>query len=49
VSWKDKSLGDITMISFRLKFYSGGENMVWAYGHTVLFAFEAEDLLDSVK
>jgi quaternary ammonium compound-resistance protein SugE len=31
VSRKDKSLGDIKMISFRLKFYSGGENMAWVY------------------
>lgn len=28
---KDKSLGDIKMISFRLNLYFGGENMAWVY------------------
>jgi len=31
VSRKDKSLGDVRMISFGLKFYSRGENMTCGY------------------
>jgi hypothetical protein len=31
VSRKDKSLGDIKRISFRLNFMFGGENMAWIY------------------